>query len=460
MRHTRTFSSVSVISLLAGLSACQSDKVSSPRPESPSLEISDGAHAGNQRFFFLPPMVSSPAYSGVFDASQHPVVRIAEGATQVVELNPAVDVAGETYQAEWHTSEFALDASKTYRITVSVDGFTVGFADVDVVKSGAELKNVNTGEFIPLKDGRTLPIKFRLERGVLDCNCWTILEDIPTARTNFASAALNGNLYVLGGLPTVPPPYATVEAYSPSSRAWITRAPMPTARVNFGAVSLNGSLFAIGGDNLAPCSCPTNTLRTVEIYNPTTDSWSAGVPMPTARSEPGVAALDGVIYVVGGYTWVSPSQGLRNTAVVEAFDVTTGVWSTKAPLPVATKGLAVVAADGVLYAIGGMIGDQATAAVYGYDPQTNSWIQKASMPVARHSLQAAVLNGRIYAIGGYNQNGGSLSAVEAYDPTSDSWSPMPSMLRGRAAFGAHALNGRIYAVAGSPLTSSMEVYRP
>ncbi len=45
----------------------------------------------------------------------------------------------------------------------------LGHADVDVVASGGELKNVDTDGFIPLLDDRTLPIKFRIEEGVLDC---------------------------------------------------------------------------------------------------------------------------------------------------------------------------------------------------------------------------------------------------------------------------------------------------
>jgi len=435
---------------------CQADKIERPSLASSHFEISDGAHAGNQHFFFLPPVVAKPSFSGVFDGSLHPVIRVTEGATQITQLMPTVDDAGQSYQTDWHTGDFALDASKTYRLTVIVDGFMVGFADLDVVENGSELKNINTGEFIPLKDGRTLPIRFRLERGVLDCNCWTSVEDMPSARTNFATAALNGSLFVLGGLATVPPPFALAESYNASARQWSTRASMPTARINFAAVELNGSLFAIGGDNLAPCGCPLNT---VEIYDPPTNSWSNGPPMPTARSEPGITAIGNVIYVVGGYTW-SPSLGLRNTPVVEAFDVTTSTWSGKSPLPVATKGMAVAAVNGVLYAIGGMVGDQATSAVYAYNPQTDLWVEKTAMPTARHSLQAAVLNGIVYALGGFNQNGGSLSIVEAYDPVSDTWSAKPAMLRSRAAFGAVTLNGRIYAVGGSPLTNSMEVYRP
>ena len=67
----------------------------------------------------------------------------------------------------WHTNEFGLDPAKTYRISVIAGGHLLGFADVDVVNSGAELKRVDTGLYIPLKDGRTLPIKFRIEEGAV-----------------------------------------------------------------------------------------------------------------------------------------------------------------------------------------------------------------------------------------------------------------------------------------------------
>jgi hypothetical protein len=41
----------------------------------------------------------------------------------------------------------------------------LGYADVNVYASAKAAKNANTGEEITLKDGRTLPIKFRIEHG-------------------------------------------------------------------------------------------------------------------------------------------------------------------------------------------------------------------------------------------------------------------------------------------------------
>jgi hypothetical protein len=79
-------------------------------------------------------------------------------------LGSDLTVSNAQFNASWHTDQDSLHAECTYRITVfvgpRVDSPQLGFADVDVVSSGNQLKNVNNNEFIPLLDDRTLPIKF------------------------------------------------------------------------------------------------------------------------------------------------------------------------------------------------------------------------------------------------------------------------------------------------------------
>src|SRR5438105_2005896 len=155
---------------------CAGDSVTDPRPRSgdlqPSPIVSDAVHSsGKPHFYFLPPMVSNPTTSGTFDAALSPAVQIcvmsgsACGAT-IASYSMISGPGGEKvsitdgqYQVSWHTDLFNLDATKTYRITVLVDNVQLGYADVDVVDSGKELRNVNTNDYIPLLDGRTLPIK-------------------------------------------------------------------------------------------------------------------------------------------------------------------------------------------------------------------------------------------------------------------------------------------------------------
>lgn len=143
--------------------------------------ISDGAHGGtNDHFFFLPPLVPRPAVNGTFDGSLEVEVEICEISrcgTEPLSVFTTVDGSGseavrvgsggDHYLVNWHTDRYDLDPDVTYRIIVRAEGGELGFADVDVVGSGRELKNVDTGQYIALKNGRTLPIKFRIEDGAL-----------------------------------------------------------------------------------------------------------------------------------------------------------------------------------------------------------------------------------------------------------------------------------------------------
>ena len=166
--------------LLLGLGACTGDSASPLAPEGqPQTTISDAAHAGAvPGFYFLPPMVPNPSYSGTFDGGLQPRVEICElsGSTCATTIatytttsgtgGQTVQVGTSSYQVSWHTNQFNLDPAKHYRISVYVGTFQLGYADVDVVSSGKELKNVDTQEYIPLQDDRTLPIKFRIETGI------------------------------------------------------------------------------------------------------------------------------------------------------------------------------------------------------------------------------------------------------------------------------------------------------
>lgn len=157
--------------------ACTDHAMSPTAPTGPRETISDAAHAGAvPGFYFLPPMVDNPSYSGTFDPALQPRVEICELVGTACGTTIAtftfgtgggnVRLESNHYIANWHTKDYNLDVNKYYRISVYQGSFLLGFADVDVVGSGKDLKNVNTGQYIALLDDRTLPIKFRVETGI------------------------------------------------------------------------------------------------------------------------------------------------------------------------------------------------------------------------------------------------------------------------------------------------------
>ncbi|MGH2627520.1 MAG: hypothetical protein ACRDHY_12820, partial [Anaerolineales bacterium] len=75
--------------------------------------------------------------------------------------------------------------------------------------------------------------------------------------------------------------------------------------------------------------------------------------------------------------------------------------------------LAVTAAQGRLYAIGGTSGGTSfTSSFEVYDPATDTWTSEASMPTLRAALDAEVVEGVLYAVGGYNPAGSA--TLESY----------------------------------------------
>ncbi|MEO7503427.1 MAG: hypothetical protein ABIW94_12385, partial [Gemmatimonadaceae bacterium] len=165
---------------------------SSPMPESPSQVVSDGGHGGgNPHFFFLPPLVAQPTVSGTSDGNASPTVLVCEWNSALGPSGQCVsviaqfsrvtgtgsevvsyDAAAQQYKVNWQTNQCsdgpcALDSRKSYRLRVLIAATELGYADIQVAANGSQLKNVSTNDYIAFVDGRTLPVKFRIEQGAV-----------------------------------------------------------------------------------------------------------------------------------------------------------------------------------------------------------------------------------------------------------------------------------------------------
>lgn len=182
----RTLAVFGIVCLSVLVSCLDDQGPVAPSHDAGSAEIVDASFAPGtvHGFYFLPPLVPEPSPTGVFNPDLAPVVEVcrlsgtscAQGEDPVARFTLTtgtgdqvitVDLLEEQYGVPWHTDLSNLSDSEDYRIRVLVGSVELGHADVDVVSSGSELKNVDTGEYVALKDGRTLPIHFRIEEGAL-----------------------------------------------------------------------------------------------------------------------------------------------------------------------------------------------------------------------------------------------------------------------------------------------------
>lgn len=162
--------------LLLLLGSCADEKSPvGPQRAGPQAVIADAAHGGAPGFYFLPPMVPRPRFSGVFEPDFLPWVQVtacvrdAAGCAGDLAVFSAsgqgserlrVDDDGEAYHVNWSTPR----SPGTYRVTVEIAGLPLGWADVALVQNGGKLKDVPTGE-IGAVAGQTLPVRFRIEEG-------------------------------------------------------------------------------------------------------------------------------------------------------------------------------------------------------------------------------------------------------------------------------------------------------
>lgn len=160
-----------VPALRIGEACASGDRPTAPRL-GPEFAISDGVHeGGTPGFYFLPPMVAQPAFSGTFDAditTLNPQIAICDitngpdnncggaGGTSAVIVftttsTPAitVDLTTPQYQVNWQTRGAGFVAGHPYRVHVTAGASgarrELGFADVLLTTTPGQAKNVATG---------------------------------------------------------------------------------------------------------------------------------------------------------------------------------------------------------------------------------------------------------------------------------------------------------------------------
>lgn len=95
--------------------------------------------------------------------------------------------------------------------------------------------------------------------------------------------------------------------------------------------------------------------------------------------------------------------------------------------------------NGILYVIGGYSTIGYLEQVEFYDPAQNVWQTTSSMNVQRANPGVGVLNDKIYAVGGEN-NGDHLPSVEMYDPATSKWTYVSNSMHFLDNFKQHFLS--------------------
>ena len=203
--------------------------------------------------------------------------------------------------------------------------------------------------------------------------------------------------------------------------------------------------------------------RTEATLHAIKEGWIEGVQLPEEEAEtqqprPRLTWQLGVVVAVALLVIAVISQAVIRSysspalLTPESVAATVGAsvqrWKDRAPLSIPRQGLAAIAYEGHVFAIGGESADGVIGTVERYDPEADDWTSVADKPTAVADVAAALIGGEIYVPGGRTLSGSPTAIVEAYDPESETWeskAPLPVAL---SAYALAALEGKLYLFGG------------
>ncbi|MGB4759262.1 MAG: hypothetical protein WBP26_04325 [Candidatus Saccharimonadales bacterium] len=292
----------------------------------------------------------------------------------------------------------------------------------------------------------------------------TALTDSSLAKRNVMAVATDGYLYMMGGMNSSGTPvYYDDVYYAPlnadgSIGTWSTTTNLPANRNSAGITAWSGRIYIVGGGTGAS---PTLTVYSSAIGSGgTLGSWRSETSLPGYRSGAGVGAYDGRLYVAGGNTSGSVTNGIIYTTIAASDGALGGSWSTASNnFTAARQNLGFAISGGYMYIGGGTN----LSSTYFSDVQfaqiqsggdLGTWRYTAPLDtniVGPLNVQLNVSNGFIYAMAGWNGSINSLGVLYApiaADGSLSDWHATTAFTGRRNGGFSVAYNGYMYEGAG------------
>ncbi|TAJ18302.1 MAG: hypothetical protein EPO68_08015 [Planctomycetota bacterium] len=273
------------------------------------------------------------------------------------------------------------------------------------------------------------------------------------ARSAHASVKLaDGRVMLIGGGDAAGTIVATCDIWDPATGLSTPAASMSTPRGQHTATLLpDGRVYVAGGLSLLNTADIVATLNSAkastEIYNPATNTWSAGPNMPKPRVGHTATLMgNGQVLIVGGIE-------LTNLIIIlvpdfssdcRRYNPATNTLSSAAAIPGA-RGLHAAArlSNGNVAVAGGVDGDPVLltftvlSSVRTYNAATNAWTSVADMANPRVYPVLHATGGKLVALAGLSTfdisttSGTPVQAIETAPESGAAWSAAGSMILAR-----------------------------
>ncbi|PZC45477.1 MAG: N-acetylneuraminic acid mutarotase [Chloroflexi bacterium] len=275
-------------------------------------------------------------------------------------------------------------------------------------------------------------------------NAWERKASMPTPRAGLGAATVpnwtssgGDAIFAIGGRTGTGPhsgeKLTVVEVYDVLNDTWIgTRAPLPIPMTDiYSTVYVpergeEGSIFVIGG--FGPNSDGFEDVSpAVQIYDVASNTWNAGPPMPTPRSNLLAGICNNQIHAIGGF------NGFDEYNINEALDLTTMTWTmgwARMPTPISEFMTQGIYTGAEIFAIGeGIFGQGGQEHAVYTCGQDDGNAQEPNITIRPQEVYIAVPvgpgspDGEATATVEIRNNGGAELRVAAITQSSDGGSP-------------------------------------
>ena len=303
------------------------------------------------------------------------------------------------------SASHALAQGGTWTSIASMPVTPPNLATASGVAFGGKFYVVDSGA------GYGVPLPLKVYDTVTDS--WSLKAADPVLRGETSAGVINNKIYVAEGWDgqygsDSNHPTNALEIYDPATDSWAPGRPSLIARGLSASAVIDGKLYVAGGT-----AAGYTNFADLEIYDASTNSWSTGASLANQQTSAGGAALNGKFYVIGGYVGPSAYDN-QITAAVQIYDPASNTWSTGTPMPTVRANMVVGVINGKLYVTSGNVADGSRdGSMVVYDSTTNSWSTAPAEPTARSNVAAAVLGNKLFVAGGNTDTAGS-STAEAF----------------------------------------------
>lgn len=238
---------------------------------------------------------------------------------------------------------------------------------------------------------------------------------------------------------------------------WKERADLPAPRAGYVAGVWDSKLVIAGGTHWEG-DRKIWTDRT-DLFDPATNIWSPGSPLPAPRSDCACATIGGMIYAFGGVVADAVSKD------VVAFDGRS--WKSFGEIPVALMYAGTAVVGDTVYLLGGLttFGEltSASTGLYCWQPG-GEWQPLAPFPgTPRAGAAVTAVDGKLYVFGGIHMAESTrdlhnLGDAWSFDPSDNHWTPGPALPVRRRAWGAVEVDHGALILGGYTDAFSNEVF--